>query len=88
MIVNSRTIKGKCAICGVAHCACGGPTTIIAVDTRVSEVGGGPLIKIDLGRGRSVKLTEEMAKARGLLPKQDEPASDKRRRQASNKARG
>ncbi len=86
MLVNSNAIKGKCPVCGTANCACGGPSTVIAVDERVTKAGTGPLRSYPLGRGVSILLTEEMARARGLLPpKAAEPAQNKKRSPGLNK---
>ncbi len=89
MLINSNTIKGKCPVCGAANCACGGPSNVIPVDERVTRVGGGTLKRYDLGRGVSIQLTEEAARARGLLPaKKEEPVLNKRRLPTQNKKRG
>lgn len=86
MLINSNTIKGKCVVCGAANCTCGGPSNVIPVDERVTRVGGGTLKRYDLGRGVSIQLTEDMARARGLLPpKAAEPTLNKKRSPGSNK---
>lgn len=52
----------------------------------------GPLIRVPLGQGRFIKMTEQEAVARGFLarkseePKKREPASNKKRQPAPNKA--
>ncbi len=86
MLINSNTIKGKCPICGKANCACGGPSTVVPVDERVTRAGAGVLRTYSLGRGASIQLTDDMARARGLLPpKAAEPVLNKKRTPASNK---
>ncbi|MFH0902325.1 MAG: hypothetical protein V2A73_16965 [Pseudomonadota bacterium] len=86
MLINSNTVKGKCPVCGAANCACGGPSKVIPVDQRVTTVGTGPLTSYPLGRGASIVLTEDMARARGLLPpKVAEPVQNKKRSPAQNK---
>ncbi len=79
-------MKGKCPVCGKANCACGGPSNVIPVDERVTRVGPGALKRYDLGRGVSIQLTEDMARARGLLPpKAAEPTLNKKRTPTQNK---
>lgn len=89
MLVNSRTIKGTCPICGAANCTCGGPSNVIPVDERVTRASGkGPLISFPIGRGVSVRLSEEAARRQGLLPaKKQEPVNNKKRLPAGNKGR-
>ncbi len=88
MLINSRIIKGKCPVCGTANCACGGPSTVIPVDERVTRAGTGALRTYPLGRGVSIQLTDDMARARGLLPpKAAEPVLNKKRSPVSNKGR-
>lgn len=69
MLISSKSIRGKCPICGAANCACGGPTKIVAVDERmeVTKVGG-KLITVEITKGVGMKMYEEVARARGLLP--------------------
>ncbi len=89
MLINSSVVKGKCPVCGAPSCSCGGPSKVIAVDERVTAAGQGPLAKYSLGRGVSILLSEEMARARGFLPpKKQEPVLNKKRPAAPNKARG
>jgi len=87
MLISSRTIKGRCPICGVANCACGGPTDVIAVDERVGVAGKGPLLPFAIRPGLSMMLTEEGARARGLLSKKQEPPPNKKREPVPNKKR-
>lgn len=89
MLINSgfsRILNGRCPICGAANCACGGPSNVIAVDERVTRAGRGPLRSYPIGRGASIQLEDEMARARGFLPKKAEPVLNKKRVQAPNKA--
>lgn len=83
MLVNSRSMKGKCPVCGAGNCSCGGPSKVVPVDERVTMASRGPLKQYDLGRGVSIQLTDEAARALGLsLP---EPPKDKMRRVGLNK---
>jgi len=89
MLISSRTVAGKCPVCGAANCACGGPSNVIAIDERGRAAGGdtGPLRRYELGRGAAVLLRDDAARARGLLPaKREEPVHNKRRAGASDKA--
>ena len=82
-------MRRKCPVCGVADCSCGGPTTVIPVDQRVTSASVGGLRAFPLKRaGLSIVLTEEEARAQGLLPaKMHDPALNKMRRTAPNKGR-
>jgi hypothetical protein len=78
-LISSGTLKGRCPVCGAADCACG--------EANVTDAsGGGALRKYPLGRGRWIQLTDEAARARGLLPKKREPVPNKKRVSAPNKA--
>jgi len=81
MLVNSRTsrtLNGRCPVCGADRCQCGGPSKVIAVDERITTAGKGALKMYSLGRGVSIQLTDEAARARGLLPpKTPEPVPTK-----------
>lgn len=84
MLISSSTVKGKCPVCGAASCACGGPSRIV----ESASEGSGPLKQYPLGRGRFVQLTDDAARARGLLPpegKKREQALNKKRVSAPNK---
>lgn len=86
MLIDSNVVKGKCPVCGKPNCACGGPSKVVPVDERVTRAGSGPLRSYSLGRGVSIQLTEEMARARGLLPpKAVEPTQNKKRTPGQNK---
>jgi hypothetical protein len=89
MLINSRmsrTLNGRCSVCGADRCGCGGPSKVVAVDERMTAAGKGPLRSYDLGRGVSIQLTEDAARARGLLPpKAPEPPKDKMRRPGGSK---
>ncbi len=79
-------VARKCPICGAPHCTCGGPSNVIAVDQRVTAANHGPLTAYPLGRGVSILLTAEAARARGLLPaKKLEPVANKKREPVQNK---
>ena len=89
MLITSSSWRGKCPICGAANCACGGPSNVIPVDERTTRAGAGPLRLYQLGPGRFVQLTDDAARARGLLPPAEAEARLRRERkmreQASNK---
>lgn len=85
MLITSWGAKGKCPVCGAANCQCGGPTTIIPVDERITEASVGKLVTIQTGRpGVGVKMTVEEARRQGLLPK---PAEEKAEKPVRNKMR-
>jgi hypothetical protein len=90
VLVGGRT-SWQCPVCGAANCACGGPTTVLPVDQRVTEAAtaSGPMVRVDLGRGVSVQLREAEARRLGLLPEQkvQQPPENKLRRPRRNKAR-
>jgi hypothetical protein len=75
-------MRGKCPVCGVANCACGGPSKVIAVD-KSTYSGGGTLSAYPLGRGVSILLTDEHARALGY--KKQEPVQNKKRIPTRNK---
>ncbi len=92
MLISSRTLKGRCPVCGAANCSCGGPSTVIPVDERIKEAKvGGRLVSVPTGRpGVSVKITEEEARRLGYLPPEPAPkarpvAQNKKRRPAEHK---
>lgn len=93
MLITSRTIRGKCPVCGAAGCTCGGPSAVAAVDERMTLAGRGPLRSYPIGRGVSIQLTDEEARRRGLLPAEPEPGPrgiaplDKMRRPPARKGR-
>ncbi len=88
MLITSNVVKGRCPICGAVDCTCGGPSTVVAVDERVMlAAAGGAMLRFDLGRGVSIKLREETARRRGLLPAKPEEAPGKKRPVAANKMR-
>lgn len=87
MLINSDGVKGRCPVCGAPDCRCGGPTTVIPVDerTRKADVSG-KLVDIPIGKGRAIRMYEEEAIRRGLLPgKKAEPAQNKKRTPAKTK---
>lgn len=44
MLINSRTIRGKCAVCGTQNATCGGPSAHTPVDEiKEAAVVTGPL---------------------------------------------
>jgi hypothetical protein len=92
MLISSRTLRGKCPVCGAENCSCGGPSTVAPVDERIKEAKvGGRLVSVPTGRpGVSVKVTEEEARRLGHLPaepapKARPPVPNKKRRPAENK---
>lgn len=92
MIINSRTIRGKCPVCGAEQCQCGGPSNIVAVDERVTAAAArGRLVNVPAGRpGLSIRMTAAQARALGYLPaepapKARPPVPNKKRRPAENK---
>ncbi|NLD71176.1 MAG: hypothetical protein GX649_00505 [Chloroflexi bacterium] len=87
MLITSRTIRGRCPVCGAAGCTCGGPSNVVAIDERVTAARRGPLQSYPLGRGVSVQLTEEEARRRGLAPAEEAPPRDKARRPPNDKGR-
>ena len=94
MLITRNIVRGRCPVCGAVDCTCGGPSDVVAVDERiVMAASKGPLLTFNLGRGVSIRLREETARRRGLLPpKPEEPdgkkrlaPGDKKRRPGSNK---
>jgi len=93
MLIMRNLVRGRCPVCGAIGAACGGPSDVVPVDERVVVAASkGPLLTFQLGRGVSIRLREETAKRRGLLPPKPDPAekrrpapSDKARRPGSNK---
>ena len=85
MLISSRTLKGRCPVCGAVNCSCGGPSTVAPVDERIKEAKVERLVSVPTGRpGVSVKVTEEEARRLGYLPPEPAP---KARPVARNKAR-
>lgn len=94
MLVNSRTVRGRCPMCGAAHAACGAASDSTPVDERIEEVAavGGPLKKYEVttqsGVTTTMKLSEEDAKRMGVLDSgtDDGTAADQREAPAEDTA--
>ena len=88
MLITRNLVRGRCPVCGAVDCACGGPSEVVAVDERiVMAASKGPLLRFDLGRGVSIRLREETARRRGLLPPKEEPEKQKKRPVPTTKIR-
>lgn len=77
-LVNSRTVRGRCPMCGAAHAACGTASDSTPVDERIEEVAavGGPLKKYEVttpsGVKTTMKLNEDDARRLGVLEQETE----------------
>ncbi|MFF5473334.1 hypothetical protein [Streptomyces achromogenes] len=84
-LVNSRTVQGRCPVCGELHAACGPAADTTPVDQRMEVAAvGGPLKKYEVttpsGVKTTMKLNEDDAKRLGVLDSgtqaEAEPAAD------------
>ncbi len=71
-LVNSRTVQGRCPVCGELHAACGPAADTTPVDQRMEVAAvGGPLKKYEVttpsGVKTTMKLNEDDAKRLGVL---------------------
>ncbi len=88
MLITSRMVRERCPICRAEDCTCGGPSDVVPVDERVVMASTqGPLLRFPVGRGASIRLREETARRRGLLPPKPEEPERKRRSGSSTKIR-
>ncbi len=66
MLINRRIAGGRCPVCGAPNCTCGGPSAGDGITITEAEKVTGPLVTVDLGRGRGIKMTQAQAnKMRG-----------------------
>lgn len=83
-LLNSRSARGKCPVCGAANCQC----NILAEGGTGVQVrklpSDGPMVHIPMGRpGVTMQMPLARAEALGLWPLESEAASPKQ--MASNK---
>lgn len=72
MLIRSRTVRGRCPICGGEHAACGTPSESTPVDERMEVAAVGvPLKRYTVttpsGVETMMKLNEDDAKRLGVL---------------------
>lgn len=99
MLVNSRTVQGRCPVCGAQHAACGAAPDTTPVDERMEVAAvGGPLKKYEVttpsGVKTTMKLNEDDAKRLGVLKEPTETSTEEsapepaaKKRAVSNKSR-
>ncbi len=94
MLVSSSTYptrswrNGRCPICGAPNCTCGGPSTSNGVTVTEAPKQQGPLVTVDLGGGRGMKMTEQQANKmrQPAQNKAPSPMSPEGRRNTGSKA--
>lgn len=101
-LINSRTLPGRCAVCGAEHATCGPPSESVPFDQRMEVAAvGEPLKEYEVtlpgGRTTTMKLNAADAERYGVLEgtsgeQQDseaptEDAAAKSRTTTRNKAR-
>lgn len=72
MLVNSRTVQGRCPTCNAQHAACGTASDSVPVDANVEVAAvGGPLKRYEVetspGVTTTMKLNDADAQRLGVL---------------------